>query len=452
MAIFERGVDLPTSADEAYGWHARDGALQRLAPAETKILWQRGPFESRQLALRPGRWQPAWHIQHSDAVPGRQFVDQMLRGPLPRWRHQHLFVPTGERTCRLVDRIEWELPLAPLGRWVAGWWLRRLLEGMFMDRHRTTRDDLLAHSRWSQVPRKTIVLAGASGLVGTALAAYLSTAGHRVRRLVRRPPTSADEVQWDPQRGEVDLEALRDADAVVNLAGESVAGGRWTAARQAAIVQSRVDTTSTLAKALAALGDRPRTLINASASGYYGDAGEVECHETSPVGTGFLADVCQQWESATAPAEAAGVRVVRLRIGVVLSERGGMLAQLLPVFRAGAGGPVGNGQQYLPWIALQDLLGIVEAALCDERWRGPVHAVAPQAVRQGEFAAALGRALHRPAVVPVPALAVRLAFGQMGQEVLLSGARLSTDKLQELEFVHLYPQLEGALAALVGHK
>ncbi|MBI5607291.1 MAG: TIGR01777 family protein [Deltaproteobacteria bacterium] len=443
---------MPIRAAEAYAWHARDGALQRLAPPGLQILWQRGPFETRQLALRPGRWQPTWEIQHSTAAPGLQFVDQLVRGPLPRWRHQHDFVATGEHTCQLVDRIEWELPLPPLGRWLARWWLERLLEGMFVDRHRTTRDDLLQHARWSHVPRKTVVLAGASGLVGTALAAYLSTAGHRVRRLVRRPVQCDGEVQWDPQRGAVDLEALRDADAVVNLAGESVAGGRWTAARQAAIVQSRLATTGTLAKALAALGDRPRALINASASGYYGDAGEGECFETSPAGKGFLADVCRQWEAATAPAEAAGVRVVRLRIGVVLSERGGMLAQLLPVFRAGLGGPVGTGRQYLPWIALQDLLGIAEAALCDERWRGPVHAVAPQAVRQGEFAAALGRTLRRPAVLPVPALAVRLAFGQMGQEVLLAGARLSAGKLQELEFIHQYPELDGALAAMVGSR
>ncbi len=450
MAIFERSTHLPASAEEAYAWHARDGALERLAPPELKILWQRGVFESRELALRPSRWQPTWQIQHGEADAGRQFVDRVVRGPLPRWRHQHLFVPTGERTCRLVDRIEWELPLPPLGRWLAGWWLRRFLEGLFMERHRTTRDDLQAHGRWAHLPRKTVVLAGASGLVGTALAAYLSTAGHTVRRLVRRPAAGSDELQWDPQRGVVDDKALREADAVVNLAGESVAAGRWTTARQVAIVQSRIAATSTLAKALAGLDDRPRVLINASASGYYGDAGEIECHETSPNGTGFLADVCRQWEAATAPAEQAGVRVVRLRIGVVLSQRGGMLPQLLPVFRAGLGGPIGGGRQYLPWIALQDLLGIAEAALCDERWRGPVHAVAPQQVRQGEFAAALGRALQRPAVAPVPALAVRLALGQMGQEMLLVGARLSSQKLQDLEFKHLYPQLDGALAAMVG--
>jgi len=296
-----------------------------------------------------------------------------------------------------------------------------------------------------------IALAGGSGLVGAALRRHWAGAGIEVVQLVRRAAGGdGDEAGWNPEAGRIDLAPLADCAALVNLAGANIAEGRWTAERRKLIRESRVRTTELLAAAMASGSWRPRVWVNASAVGYYGDAGERELDEAAPQGAGFLASVCGAWEAATLPAGSAGVRVVRLRLGTVLDPAGGALAKLLPVFRAGLGGPLGGGRMWMSWIALDELCRVVDAALYDERLAGAVNAVSPQPVRNAEFAAALGRALQRPAILPTPAWAVRLAFGELGREALLASARAVPAALLRTGFDFQPGGLAGALRRMLG--
>ena len=249
-----------------------------------------------------------------------------------------------------------------------------------------------------------VLVSGSSGLVGSALVAALNADGHRVKRLVRAAVRDAeDEVGWDPAGGVLDPAGLEGLDAVVHLAGENIASGRWTTAKKARIRDSRVKGTELLCQTLARLDRPPKTLVSTSAVGYYGDRGDEVLTEDSPPGHGFLAEVCEAWEAATEPAAAKGIRVVRLRIGVVLSPRGGALAKMLPAFKMGLGGRIGNGRQYMSWITLDDLVGVIRFALTNNELSGPVNAVSPNPVTNLEFTKTLGRVLHRPTVLPLPA-------------------------------------------------
>lgn len=296
-----------------------------------------------------------------------------------------------------------------------------------------------------------IAVTGASGLVGRRLCAWLASGGHRVQAMVRREPKAgSDEIAWNPALGRIDSAALEGVDAVVNLAGENVASGRWTAPRKDVIRRSRVDGTALLARTIASLSRPPRVLVSASAIGIYGDRAGEWLTEDSEGGRGFLADVCREWESATSPAAERGIRVVVLRIGMVLSAAGGALARMLGPFRMGMGGPVGGGRQYVSWIAMDDLLGIVLRAIEDDSLRGAVNAVAPNPVTNAEFVSILARLLHRPAVVPLPAVAVRLLFGEMGDALLLASARVRPARLEATGFAFRHPDLASALRHELG--
>lgn len=291
-----------------------------------------------------------------------------------------------------------------------------------------------------------VAVSGASGLVGRAVVASFRAAGHRVRRLVRRPEGARDAVFWSPDDGEVDVARLAGVEAVVHLAGESIANGRWTPPVKERIRASRVDGTRLLADALATLEPRPAVLVSASAIGIYGDRGEQAVDEDAELGSGFLADVCRAWEAAADPARAAGIRVVHPRIGVVLAAEGGVLARLLPPFRLGLGGPAGGGRQWLSWISLADLAAAIAHLVATPELAGPVDAVAPQPVRNGELGRALGRALGRPAILPLPAFALRLAFGEMADATVLASTRTAGGRLGRSGFRFRHPTIEDALA------
>jgi uncharacterized protein len=295
-----------------------------------------------------------------------------------------------------------------------------------------------------------VVVSGATGLVGRALVKSLLADGHAVTKLVRgaaqefRAPGTAA-VRWDPERGEIDVAALEGHDAVVHLAGEPVAEGKWTAEKKRRIRDSRVRGTRLVAETLARLDAKPKVLAAASAIGFYGDRGGEQLDESSASGADFLSEVSREWESAAKPAAEAGVRVVNLRIGIVLSGEGGALPKMLAPFRLGVGGRVGSGRQYMSWVALEDVVSIIRRALEDETLSGPVNVVAPNPVTNEEFTKTLGRVLNRPTVLPAPAFALRLAFGEMADALLLSGARVYPKKLQEAGFEFAYPDLEAAL-------
>jgi uncharacterized protein (TIGR01777 family) len=295
-----------------------------------------------------------------------------------------------------------------------------------------------------------IAITGSTGLVGTALLSALEAEGHLVRRLVRRNVRDSDrEIHWDPDAGQIDAEELNGVDAAVHLAGESVAGGRWTVDLKRRILDSRVQGTRLLCEALAGLDMKPTVLVSASATGFYGNRGDEVVDESSAPGSGFLADVCRQWEAATAPARDAGIRVVNLRIGPALSPKGGALAKMLTPFRLGLGGVIGSGRQWCSWIALDDLVSAIKFVLASEQLAGPVNAVAPGAVTNREFTMTLGRMLGRPTIFPMPAFAARLAFGEMADEMLLGGVRVEPQALTATGFRFAYPQLEPALRHLL---
>ena len=291
-----------------------------------------------------------------------------------------------------------------------------------------------------------VVVTGSTGLVGSALLPFLKSKGHEVVRLVRsKAHTGADEVYWDPSKGFEDTSRLEGLDAAVHLAGESIAEGRWTEAKKARIRDSRVIGTRVLSESLAGLAQPPRSLVSASAIGYYGDRGAEVMHEESAPGTDFLAQVCREWEAATDAAARAGMRVVNLRFGVILSRDGGALAKMIVPFQFALGGKIGSGKQYMSWITLDDVVGAIYHALTNEQLRGPVNVVSPNPVTNYEFTKTLGRVLSRPTIFAVPAFAARLAFGEMADATLLASTRVEPSRLKESGFVFQHPELEGAL-------
>lgn len=290
-----------------------------------------------------------------------------------------------------------------------------------------------------------IVVTGASGLVGGRLVPYLEAAGYDVTRLVRRPAERPGESQWDPQHGRIDANVVEGAVAVINLAGVSIAGGRWSEARKRDILTSRVDATRLLARTIVESKAKPAAFVSTSAIGYYGDGGSNVLTEQSPRGSGFLADVCEAWESSASPAQEAGVRVVHPRFGIVLGREGGMLAQLRKLFGFGLGGRIGSGQQFMSWVDLDDLVHLLGFLVIDDSLSGPVNAVAPNPVTNREFTEALGASLGRPTLLPAPAFAVRTAMGQMADELVLVSQRAIPAALDRAGFGFDYPTIDASL-------
>ncbi len=296
-----------------------------------------------------------------------------------------------------------------------------------------------------------IVVSGSSGLIGSALVPYLTGSGNQVAHLVRsKPKPGGKDIHWDPAAGYIDVPALEGYEGVVHLAGESIAEGRWSLQKKARIKNSRVEGTHLLAEALAELKNPPKVLVCSSAMGYYGNRGSEILREDSRPGSGFLADVCQEWEEAAKPAKAKGIRIIHLRTGMILSRNGGALAKMLPPFKMGAGGVVGSGEQYWSWISIDDMIGVIRHALTNEQLSGPVNAVSPNPVTNREFTKTLGRVLSRPTIFPMPAFVVRSVFGEMGDELLLASTRVEPDRLLASGYKFLHPSLEGALRHVLG--
>ncbi len=290
------------------------------------------------------------------------------------------------------------------------------------------------------------IISGASGLIGSALAASLLEDGHEVARLVRSPGSPG---AWDPETGVVDTKALDGADVIAHLAGENIAQGRWSEQRKRRVMDSRVHGTNTIVRAIAGMAKPPKTLLCASAVGFYGDGGDAILDETRAPGKGFLADVCEAWEAASRPAVEYGVRVVNLRFGMVLSARGGALAKMLPLFRLGLGGALGSGRQYMSWIALDDAVAAIRHCAQTPSLEGPVNVVAPEPVANAVFTKTLGQVLRRPAVLPAPAFALKLVLGEMAQELLLSGQRAVPAKLVASGYAFRHATLESALESVL---
>ncbi len=446
---------LPVPASDVFAWHARDGAFERLTPPWMNVTVVSahggiGPGDGKQLRIKRGPFRFHWRIVHQPLESGLGFIDIQESGPFSGWRHEHLFDDDRVGGSWLEDRITYQLPFGALGDRLLGRRVERQLDQLFAFRHRQTRLDLDRHARYADRGQLRIAVSGATGLVGRRLVPFLRTGGHQVSRIVRTPTGSPDEIVWDPIHGTIDRASLEGFDAVIHLAGESIADGRWTADRKQRILASRVNGTTLLARTLASLRQPPATFVSTSAVGYYGDRGAERLTESSAAGDGFLSAVCTEWEAAANPARAAGIRVVHPRFGIVLAGDGGMLAKIAPLFRLGAGGRLANGQQYMSWIALDDLLGVLLEVVMNDELRGPVNAVAPESISNTAFTKALASAVHRPAIAPVPKLAIKAAFGEMAEELLLVSQRAEPARLTETGFSFAYPTIDEALRQELG--
>lgn len=511
MPVFHYETHLPYAREDVFRWFSRPGALVRLTPsffgsilAEPSDGLNPGSTAAMGVSAPGGvgmwlgsaagtirgllpkflagsKWtrpEVRWDALHTELVPGVSFTDVMDKGPLAAWTHRHSFSDGGPGTTVMVDEVNYELPAVARGEW-AGGKMDAELQRMFAFRERQLLGDLAFHAAHQDGPQ-VIAVSGASGLVGRSLCALLTGGGHTVLRLVRRAPRNAEEIFWDPDAGIVDTAGLARAGVVVHLAGHPI-GGRFTDANKEAIYQSRIRGTRLLAQTLAELAADgvERTMVSGSAVGYYGadpaaaptasaatgsvqasggqasavqEPGGVvkELVESDPVGGDFLAAVCRDWEAACIPAADAGVRVVNVRTGIVLSAAGGVLQRLLPLYLAGVGGPLGDGQ-WQSWIGVDDIAGIFAHAALDAKVHGAVNGVAPNPVTAAEFAATLGRVLGRPAAVKVPALGPKLLLGEQGAaELALANQRASAAKIQELGYGFRTPALEEALRHILG--
>ncbi len=451
---FVKKCPLPVPSSEAFAWHSREGAFERLlAPWENvKIVERTGGIQNGArtvLQLKAFIFHFKWVLTHLDYREGQQFCDMQASGPFAYWKHKHKFIPEPNNNSILEDNIAYKVPFGMVGHLFAISYLKGKLEKLFRYRHEVTFNDLYLHNRFQGKPRLRILIAGSTGLVGSNLVPFLTTGGHEVHRLVRKKSGGSREILWDPAKEQINPSELEGFDAIINLAGDGIANGRWSDKKKREILESRTQTTRLLAQTLSKLTRKPKVWINASAVGIYGDSGDVQITEESPLGKGFLADVCQAWEASTLAAEDCGIRVVKIRIGVVLSAKGGALKEMLLPFKLGIGGVIGSGGQYMSWIAIDDLLGVINEAMMNESYRGPVNAVSPNSVTNTEFTKTLGAILHRPTVLPMPAFAARGVFGEVADALLLSSCRVEPAVLNRGGYKFLYPHLELALNHLL---
>lgn len=438
-----------------FSWHERDGAIERLSPPwdPVDVIHKSGGIQTGAeviLGMREGPVRFRWHAAHTAYEKNRMFRDEQVKGPLASWVHTHRFEALEKNRCALEDTIDYRPYMAALSQRLADPFVKRKLNRIFKYRHTTTAADLALHEHFRDRPRKTVLISGASGLLGRKLVPFLTTGGHSVLKLVRRDARGENEIFWDPAAGKLDPERLQGIDAVIHLSGENVGEGRWTAEKRRKIIDSRLSTTRLLTKTILDLDPRPEVLISSSATGYYGDCRNEEIDETAPSGEGFLASVCEQWEDATKPAADGGIRTVLMRIGVVVTPEGGALGKLLLPYQLGLGGRIGPGSQYISWIGIDDTIAAFYWSLMNNCISGPLNVTGPEPVPYLQFSKTLAGVLSRPAVVPLPSPLIRLLFAQMGVEGLLFSTRARPARLLQSGFAFRHPTLEEVFRHVLG--
>ncbi|MCB1060903.1 MAG: TIGR01777 family oxidoreductase [Calditrichaeota bacterium] len=425
----------------------RIGALERLTPSWSaiRVTWGDEHVREgsrRELVVPAGPLKIKWLAKHHSIIAGRQFIDEQERGPFRKWSHLHLCTDIGAGRSELEDRIDYDFPLGRLGGIFGRSQVQWMLRTVFPWRHERTWMDLSRHAEFADRPRLKVAISGASGLIGKSLKEFLQTGGHSVWTLDRKKSQRTESIYWNPRTGEIEAEKLEGLDAVVHLAGRSIADGRWTESVKQQILDSRVQGTTLIAETISRLKTPPKVLISASAMGIYADS-DGPVSEDGALGSTFTADVVKAWESSADAARKAGIRVVHPRISLVLSGWGGSLGRLLPVFRWGLGGKLGHGRQMMSWIHLDDLTAAIYRMIYDESLAGPVNC-STGAVSNQEFTKTLGHVLGRPTLFSVPELAIKTGFGQMGQELLLSSLNMRAEVLEKSGFRPWLSDLESA--------
>jgi uncharacterized protein (TIGR01777 family) len=467
------------SPNDVFSWHVREGAFERLNPPwqQFKVIGRKGTIQNGgivKIKMRiSGPLHTIWLVKHSDYVEGRQFRDSQIEGLFSSWTHTHLFKSLGLSSSILEDHIEYSLPGGALSEIIASRLVDKKLDQMFDYRQRLTREDLQIHAAVNKIRGNdkpmTVGITGSSGFIGSSLIPFLTTGGHRVIRFIRQPSSRDDNcnqqnvksIEWDPSSACVDTSSLNDKignnlDAVVNLAGENIFG-RWTKEKKKRIYDSRVNTTKSLCKLLSSLDKPPKVLVSASATGYYGERHDEILTEESPSSSSisspidFLSHVCRDWEEATQIAKESDIRVVNVRIGIVLSSSGGTLAKILPLFKMGLGGRIGNGNQYMSWVGLDDLLALVLSAIVDESITGPVNAVSPNPITNAEFTKTLGKALSRPTIFSIPEFIIKAALGEeLANAAILSSSRVMPTRFLKIGYKFRFPSFESVLRYTLG--
>ena len=456
------------SSNELFAWHIREGALERLNPPwhQFKVIERIGNIQNGgtvKIKMKiAGPIHTTWLVKHSDYVEGKQFRDRQIRGLFSSWTHTHLFNPLELSSCVLDDHVEYSLPGGSLSEIIASSIINNKLNQMFDYRHRLTSGDLRVHSNANKIRGNerpmTIGITGSSGFLGSSLIPFLTTGGHRVVRFLRHPVGDDDNfknvksIQWNPSSSSASLND-ENIDAVVNLAGENIFG-RWTKKKKKRIFDSRVNTTKSLCKLLSSLDKPPKVLVSASATGYYGDrADEILTEESSPSPSSndFLSYVCKNWEESTQIAKESGIRVVNVRLGIVLSSSGGMLSKILLLFKLGLGGRIGNGNHYMSWIGLDDLLGLILYAIADKSIAGPVNTVSPNPITNHDFVSTLGKVMSRPTIFSIPKSMIKLPLGEeLAHAALLSSTRVIPERLIKMGYQFRFPYLESVLRHTLG--
>ncbi len=450
--LFTYRSHFPCSAAELYEWHARSGALERLIPPweNTRVVSKKGgisPGGRVVMLMHAGPIPFRWVAHHIVNIPGKMFRDIQYEGPFSKWSHCHTFMENGTGAC-LEDRIEYSLPGHAFVPGVIKDKVKKTLQKTFMHREKVLIADIDLHQQCSR-KKMRVLITGASGVLGRALIPLLTTGGHEVWTLVRRKPDrEKNELYWNPMTSEID--ALPPLDAVIHLAGEYIGLGRWNKSKKKRVVESRTKGTSLLARAIADLPVPPAVFLSASAVGFYGDRQSQLTDEKCEAGDDFISEVCNLWEEAVGPARAVGVRTVLMRIGVTLTPGGGALQRLLSASFLGFLRRFGSGTQFISWISIDDTISAMLHAINCPKLEGALNISAPFPVTNTEFMQTLARVMQRPLLVPVPAFLLKMIYGQMASEILLSSCRASCQKLLDSGFRFRHVTLEEALRSLLG--
>lgn len=452
--VYIKQTKINAPVETLFSWHESNGAISRLTPpwAPLELISRQGEGIQKGVKvtfrIRLFKIPMIWEAEHIEYQENKVFKDRQTKGPFSKWEHTHHFIEDGSTHSVMEDKVYFKLPFGLLSRPFYGF-AKKEFERMFSYRHRVLKYDLEHHMGTDK--KKRILISGASGTIGSILVPFLRTCGHEVIRLVRKNKDLLnDEVFWDPYNDILDLEKVGPLDAVINLNGVDISRGRWTKKQKKQIVDSRIIPTRLLVKKMINLDPKPGVFISSSAIGYYGDGENKTLSESSDMGNCFISKVCKQWEDASVDAQEAGIRTIQLRIGVVLTPAGGALARMETPFKVGCGVRLSHGEQYMSWISMEDTLSGILHILNHQNINGPVNLVAPNPVTNKEFSTLLARVYSKKVFFVMPRFVATALWGQMGQETLLTSARVRADKLLDNGFSFQHETLFPALKEMLG--